>query len=146
VPIGPRDYLSAAKDMVAGRVHSAEANTITQQLRGWLLGHGFDGYGAPWAASLAQMVRLVSLIVTVWLALRWLIGRLPRDPVVGVLAVTALMAHAPMLFVFSTTYRYSVLAWDLSLLVLVVAIGRGLLTWSRPVEPARPAMVGGATA
>jgi hypothetical protein len=35
------------------------------------------------------------------------------------MAVAALLAHVPMLFIWETPARYAMLAWDLCLLVLV---------------------------
>ena len=42
----------------------------------------------------------------------------------AVVAVAALCAHIPMLFIFSTYYRYAMLAWDLNLIVLLVCLAR----------------------
>ena len=45
--------------------------------------------------------------------------RLPDDPDLGVIAVAALLAQVPMLFVHSTVERYAVVGWDLCLIVLI---------------------------
>lgn len=66
-------------------------------------------------------VKLAGLIVTCWVALAWVLSggrRGERD--IAVIAVAAILAHVPMLFIFATHYRYAMLAWDLSLVVLVV--------------------------
>jgi hypothetical protein len=62
-----------------------------------------------------------------------------------VLAVAALMAHVPMLFVFNTIYRYAALAWDLTLLVMIVVVARSALIrrQSRAILPATEAVGAG---
>jgi hypothetical protein len=52
--------------------------------------------------------------------MRWVVGRLKTGSALGVVAVASLCAHLPMLFIFTTNYRYAMLGWDLSIVVLVV--------------------------
>jgi len=134
VPLGVGDYASAAGDLARGSFHTRETDVILSRLKEWLLTPGFGADGAPFAAMLAQAVNVLALLLSAWLAIRWLTRAL-ADDALGVLAVSALMAHVPLLFIFSTYYRYAITAWDLSLLVLIAAIARKALVPRR-----RPAL------
>jgi hypothetical protein len=124
VPLGARDYASAIRDIAQGR-HDTTAVTVTAaQLKGWLSGPGYVGIrNALTLAQTAHAVNLVALVVTCWVAFRWLVGGL-RERDLGVITVAAIAAHLPMLFIFSTSDRYAMLGWDLSLIVLLVSLAR----------------------
>jgi hypothetical protein len=125
VPLGPRDYAAAVADIVRGNLDSREVATTVAQVRGWLGAEGFTMLPAlRGVAAVAHGLKLVALAITVWVAMTWLIGGRRQRPDIGVLAVASLMAHVPMLFIFTTNYRYAMLGWDLSIAVLAVWLYR----------------------
>ena len=123
VPLGPRDYVTAAEDLLRGDARTEAVAATAKQLTGWLWNPGLvvteRVIPLAWASHL---VKLLALIVTAVVGLRWAFGRLPGRDAVGVVAVAALCAHVPMLFIFSTHYRYAMLGWDLSLVVLIATL------------------------
>jgi hypothetical protein len=124
VPLGVGDYISALGDVARGT--ESPARTVTAaQLHGWLGGPAYSAYrGAiPWAAT-AQTINLIALGLVCWLALRWLFGGLREQPALGVIAVAALCAHIPMLFIFNTSPRYAVIGWDLCLMLFIASLVR----------------------
>lgn len=121
----PADYLSALRDVIGGRLHTEAVTVTSRQLAGWLWDPGFvvrpELRAVAWAL---HAVKLLALGITGWVAVRWLAGRCATNTSVAVVAVAALCAHAPMLFTYTTHYRYAMLGWDLSLIVLIVwAVG-----------------------
>lgn len=127
VPLGPGDYASALGDGLAGRLDSPAIEKTSAQLRGWLWAP--PGFLAPGlllhlrlvpAAWIAQVVNLFALMIAFWVAVRWIASRCARGTGLAVVAVAAICAHIPMLFLFGTHYRYAMLGWDLSLIVLIV--------------------------
>jgi len=130
LPIGVGDYGSALSDVARGRFDTDATATTMRQIKGWLSGPGYVGanaLGTPgilWLAWTTHGIRLLALIVTCWVAVRWLAGRLREQMAVGIIAVAALCAHIPMLFIYSTVERYAVLAWDLSLIVFIASLAR----------------------
>ena len=120
LPITPSHYLTAASDILRSDFDSATVVLVSQQLRGWLWQPGFvirpELRTLAWALHL---LKLAALAVTCWTVVLWAIGRLRDRRALGVIAVAALLAHVPMLFTYSTHYRYAMLGWDLSLVVLV---------------------------
>lgn len=123
VPIGVGDYGAAIGDVVQGRVDTPAIDVIAGQLEGWLLNPGFIPTSELSILSgSAHAIRLLALLVTCWVALCLLVRRTSRKEAgVGVVAVAAILAHIPMLFVFNTAYRYAMLGWDLSIVVLIVS-------------------------
>ena len=119
----PGDYASAAWDVLRGDFHTKTVDLVLQQLHGWLWEPGFvirpELMRLAWAL---HFVKLLALAVTCWTVVRWSIGRLADRPALGVIAVAALLAHAPMMFTVTTHYRYAMLGWDLSLVVLIGSI------------------------
>ncbi len=69
-------------------------------------------------------IKLLALMVTCWAVLRWVVSGFVKGTDLAVVAVAAICAHIPMLFIFSTHYRYAMLGWDLSLMVLIVWFAR----------------------
>ena len=123
-PLRPADYAIAVFDLLRGRIHSHEVAVTSTQTVGWLLDLGLVSREAlvP-LARVAQGVRLFGLAMTVWVAARWVgRGRVEND--FGVLAVAAIAAHLPMLFINSTYARYDMLGWELSMFVLVIWMAR----------------------
>jgi hypothetical protein len=119
--LGIGDYAVAVRDVITGQTDSATAIRISQQLTSWLGGPAFAD--RRWLMPLAWAVhalKLLALVVSMWVAARWVSGRSAVRARVGVMAVAALLAHVPMLFIWETPSRYAMLAWDLCLLVLVV--------------------------
>lgn len=124
LPVGVGDYGSALRDVVRGRFHTGATAIVRKQLSGWLGGPGFLGVNALMLAWITHAMRLFALALTGWVAIRWLAGSLTEDADLGVIAVAALCAHVPMLFIYSTVERYAVVAWDLSLVVLIGWLAR----------------------
>lgn len=122
----PADYLSALRDVMGGRLHTEGVTVTSRQLAGWLWNPGFvvrpELRAVAWAL---HAIKLLALGITCWVAVRWLVGRrATSNTAVAVIAVAALCAHAPMLFTYTTHYRYAMLGWDLSVIVLIVwAVG-----------------------
>ena len=140
IPIGVRDYAAAVSDVLHGRLASSAIALTSHQLQGWLWNPGFLVRDAllPLAWVL-HVVKLLGLLVSVWVAARWAAGRFARGTDLAVVAVASLCAHVPMLFIFSTHFRYAMLGWDLNLVVLLVWLVRLLspaLSPSRDVAPA----------
>lgn len=125
VPLGIGDYAHALSDVLQGRLSSPAAETVSAQIQGWLLDPGF-AY-RPWMQPLAWVahaVKLAGLIAACWVVCRWIAARFATGTDLAVMAVAALLAHAPMLVIFDTDYRYAMLGWDLSLLVLIGSLFR----------------------
>jgi hypothetical protein len=123
LPLGVGDYLSALGDVLRGRLDTHATAVTSAQLSGWLWNPGFVYLYADRLMPLAwavHAVELFALIVTCWIACRWVAGGFVKDTKLAVMAVAAILAHAPMLFVYTTDYRYAMLGWDLSLVVLIV--------------------------
>ena len=78
---------------------------------------------APMAWAL-HVVRLFGLVITCGVAMAWVASRFSRDTALAVVAVAAICAHLPMLVVFNTRDRYAMLAWDLTMFVLIVWLAR----------------------
>ena len=123
LPVTPAHYVRAALDLLRANFDSDVIGDVQRQLHGWLWSPGFviraEVSLLAWALHL---VKLLALIITAWTVLRWAIGRRAETgtpAVLGVIAVAALLAHLPMLFAVMTHYRYAMLAWDLSLVVLI---------------------------
>ena len=148
VPLGPRDYAAALADLARGQYESEAVITTFNQVRGWLLGRGFvlRGQLDP-LARVADMVKLFAFGLTLWTVVRWALdsararasGRRGAAPALGVIAVAAVCAHIPMLFVFETHYRYAMLGWDLSLVVMLAWVAR--LCQTLPAQPAETSVV-----
>jgi hypothetical protein len=118
--LGLRDYLSAIGDVVRGQLDTPATAVISQQLGGWLWNPGFlirDGL-KPLAWAL-HGVKLLALTVTCWVAYRWVAGAFATRTPLPVVAVASICAHLPMMFIFNTHFRYAMLAWDLSVIVLI---------------------------
>lgn len=118
LPIGVREYLSAAADVVSGRFDSSAVGIAAAQVRGWL----WSDPRTP-AEWMALVFRLVALAASCAVAVRAAFGgyRSRRYAPLAVVAVAALLAHVPMLFVHATFDRYAILGWDLSIIVLICA-------------------------
>jgi hypothetical protein len=131
VPVGVGDYATALGDVLRGHGESPAATMTGAHLKGWLWDPGLVVRGElrPLAWG-AHVVKLAALLVTCGIALRWMVRRFDGHPGLPVVAVASLLAHLPMLFVFATQYRYAMLAWDLTLVVLIVWLAG--LTSPRP--------------
>jgi hypothetical protein len=119
--LGVGDYTRATIEVLDGRPDSAGVMRVSQQLRAWLGGPGF--VDREWLMPLAwatHVVKLGALLVTAWVAVQFAVRSRSIRPPLGVMAVAALLAHVPMLFIWETPARYAMLAWDLCLLVLLV--------------------------
>lgn len=125
VSLGIGDYGSALKDLLNGRTHTTGFETVVRQVTGWLWSPGLlvrPQLTMPaWAV---HPVKLLALIVTCWVAVRAVVSRFTHESALGVVAVASLLAHVPMLFIFTTHYRYAMLAWDLSIVVLAASLIR----------------------
>ncbi len=118
LPLGPREYMSAAADLLQGHTATPAATQAFTQLSKWLGNPGFvvTPRLRPFAWA-AHVVKLLALLGTIILVARAL-GRRKQRTSLSILAVTALCAHVPMLFVFEPNPRYDMLGWDLSVLTL----------------------------
>jgi hypothetical protein len=140
VSLGPRDYLAAAGDVLRGRTDTSAMAVVAPQLRGWLVDPGLlyqRSMPTMWWAAYA--VNLLSLAVACWIALQWAVRRSSTGGDLAVTAVAALLAHAPMLFIFDTDYRYAMLGWNLSLVVSIGWIARAWRTRERSTRDGIPA-------
>jgi hypothetical protein len=129
VPLGAGDYLLAAGDILQGQLRTARTAAVAAQFRGWLADPGplfFES--SPLAGSILYAAHLLGLGLAGWTAAQWLTRGAAKRPALSVIAVAALLAHAPMLFIFDTDYRYAMLGWLLSLIVLAGWFGEG---WRR---------------
>jgi hypothetical protein len=126
VPLGPGDYLAALQDLVRGELGSRAVEATSAQLQGWLWTRRFllvQRLAVP--ALAAQVVNIIALVVTWCVALRWVMGRgLRGGPAVGIVAMCAVLGHVPMFFIFDPHYRFSMLGWDLALVVTLVTLLR----------------------
>ena len=119
--LGPGDYVRATSDVFTTNFDSDVIDRVQRQLYGWLWSPGFVIRSeVRLLAWVLHLVKLFALVTTGWTVLRWAIGRRGETSrSLGVIAVAALLAHLPMLFAIMTHYRYAMLAWDLSLIVLI---------------------------
>jgi len=121
LPLGVGDYVSAIGDVMRGRMDSDAVAVTSQQLRGWLWNPGFSFRPALRPLAWAALgIKLLALGVTCSVVLRWVAGRFRRGTDAAVVAVAAICAHVPMLFTYTTHYRYAMLGWDLCLVVAIV--------------------------
>lgn len=121
VSFGPRDYVAALVDVLQGDFSTREVQVTSSQLRGWLWTQRFVLVGQLLTAALAaQVLNLIALAITCWVAVRWLVSRFRDTTGLAIVAVASLLAHLPMLFIFATHYRFSMLGWDLALVVAAV--------------------------
>jgi hypothetical protein len=137
--LGPGDYLTAARHLLLGNLETKKVSAVSNQIMGWLFAYGL--IMRPQLQPLAwgmHGVKLVALAATCVVAVRWIISRRRDQHALGVMAVAAMLAHLPMLFVFTTNARYAALGWDLSLLVLIVSVSRFTM---RPVGHIEPSTV-----
>ena len=81
--------------------------------------------------------------MSLWVVGLWVPGRATLRPPLGVMAVAALLAHVPMLFIWQTPSRYAMPAWDFCLLVLVVHAGSDARRVAVEDAPHAPAAVAG---
>src|SRR5471030_644831 len=73
VPLGPNDYLTAAGDILRGRMNTHAIAITSAQLKGWLGGPVFIGADVEWLAGPAHVLNLLALALCCWTALRWLV-------------------------------------------------------------------------
>ncbi len=125
VTLSPMTYLQAGQELLAGNWKAQHINEVIKQLSGWLWTLPRLTYPSlKFAAELFMIGNLVTLAITVFIAFRPSL----RREVIFVLAWTALAAHLPMLFIYdSAQFRYAMLAWDLSAILTIVIIAKGLL-------------------
>jgi hypothetical protein len=119
---GIGDYLQAAGDLFRGQFgEGSSLFLVSQQLRAWLFDVGpvVPVELIPIARAL-HVVKLAALVLTGWLALRFLAGGSVKPKGLGVVAVAAGGAFATLLVSTYTVYRYAILGWDLCLVVLIV--------------------------
>ena len=121
LPTGVGDYVSALGDVLRGRPESSAVAVISEQLKGWLWNPGFSFRPALQPLAWAALgIKLLALGVTCLVVLRWVAGGCRQGTDAAVVAMAAVSAHIPMLFIYTTNHRHAMLAWDLSLVVLIV--------------------------
>jgi hypothetical protein len=136
VPLGPVGYLTASRDVLAGRTDTQVVGATYARLAEWLWSEGFSFWPLPDTVERAtRLLRLVALAITVWVAMTCAIRRRVAGTDMTYLTGAAIGAHLPMLFIFSTYHRYAMLAWDLSMIVLIVWALRRTTTAMNP-DPA----------
>lgn len=120
VPLSPITYLRALGEVVTRNFRGDYLTVVISQLAGWL-----EAQPRIPVASLRTVaegfliLRLVTLVVTIYAAFRYLREGGPRQA----LAWSALAAHLPMLFIFaSAQFRYAMIAWDLCAIVTLLVI------------------------
>ena len=132
MPLGVGDYFSALGDVLCGRFEEGKTPVIAEQLRGWLFDVSYARLSYVIKEKLVLIplawafhgVKLLALMVACWVIFHWGTGGFKRGTDLAVVAVAAVCAHIPMMFIFSTHYRYAMLGWDLCLVVLVVWVVR----------------------
>jgi hypothetical protein len=137
VPFSLRDYVIAAGELVQGQA-TDHRHLIAEQLQGWLWNPGV--LVRPWVEPLAwplQIVSLGTLAVTVWRVL-WP-ARDATARTLRLIGVAALAAHAPLLVIFSTHYRYAMLGWFLCALVTIGVCAEYYPRWIREMALRCPA-------
>jgi hypothetical protein len=123
--LGVGDYAAALRDVVRGQAHSDAAVATFTQIKGWLWNPGLlvRPELKPFAWFM-HVIELTALAVSCLVALRWVVHRFETDSDIAVVAVAAVCAHIPMLFIFTTHYRYAMLGWDLAIVVLIASVAR----------------------
>lgn len=142
VPLGVGDYWSALGDVLRGRFADGKVPVIAEQLKGWLFGASDVGLTYVIKQKLIPMplawafhgVKLLALVVTCWVILRWGTGGFKRGTDLAMVAIAAVCALIPLMFIFSTHYRYAMLGWDLCLVVLIVWMARLMAGWKVATE------------
>jgi hypothetical protein len=136
--LGVGDYVSAFGDLLRGRADTDAVILTSEQLKGWLWDPGFlvrpELQSLAWAA---HGIKLLALTVTCWVVFRGIVGVLAKETALAIVAMAAICAHVPMLFTYTTHYRYAMLGWDLSLVVLIVWLAR----LSRRMPKSNPSLV-----
>jgi hypothetical protein len=138
VTLGLGDYLAAAGSALTGHFDTASVAATSRQIKGWLAGPGFSYQ--EWlqpVAWIAHGIKLLSLLVAGWLVVQWAAQRFSDHRPLAIVALASICAHVPMLFVFNTDHRYSMLAWDLGLFVLAVHAWSGAVVAVRPEDTPR---------
>ena len=121
---GVGDYVDAFRDVLTGRLNEASPFwLIVRQARTWMfdLGPVIHPALTPLAQALHGL-KLAALGLCVWMTMALCVGRPVQRPGLNVIAATGVLLLAPMLFARYLLFRYTVLGWDLCLLVLIVQL------------------------
>jgi len=133
-----QNVVRAPVDVLRGRLESDAVVSAREQITRWL-GSPVFAYtpSSPALEWPARALRLAALAVTMWVAFAWGAHRRRIPAGLALVAGAALWAHAAMLVVLGLTYRF-LLAWDLSVIVLMVWIlsRSGAATQSKSAAPA----------
>lgn len=118
VPLSPLTYLKASGELVTGNWQGLHIVQAGKQLWGWLwnLPELRPYYRAT--TVVFTVLRLPTLAVAATLA--FMSHR--KQGFLPILSWTAIAAHIPMFFIFSTDFRYAMLAWDLCAIATLVVI------------------------
>ncbi|OFW02333.1 MAG: hypothetical protein A3I61_19450 [Acidobacteria bacterium RIFCSPLOWO2_02_FULL_68_18] len=119
-----QDLLRAPVDVFRGRLDSGAVASARQQITTWLWSPVFSY--SPSSSALQwpeRTLRVAALVVTMWVAFAWAARRQRAPADLALVAGAALWAHAAMLVVAGLTQRY-LLAWDLSVVVLIIWVLR----------------------
>lgn len=115
-----RNLVRAPVDLLQGQVSSEAVRGARYQLTTWLVNPAYAySPSSPALRWPERALRLASLVVTMWVAFAWAAHRSRAPAGLALVAGAALWAHAAMLVVAGLTQRY-LLAWDLSVVVLIV--------------------------
>ena len=126
LPLSPITYIQAAYELISVNWDGQHLVKAFKQIWEWLFKLPELRHFSRAIAVLFSILRLPTLIVTIYFAFRpnW------KQSNIFALAWVALAAHVPMLFVFSSRFRYAMLAWDLSAIVTIAVIAnRGSLSF-----------------
>ncbi len=121
IPVAPGDYAVALGDLLRGQFDTDTVATTAARLKDWVWGPTFVLVGrlAP-VAPVSQAINLLALMAVIWIGLRGFIKAGVQTTALRVVAVAAICANIPVLFVHASHYRYAILGRDLSLIVLVM--------------------------
>jgi hypothetical protein len=119
-----KNLVQAPVDLLQGELNSNAVGGARYQLTTWLVNPAFTYL--PSSSVLRwpeRALRLAALMVTMWVAFTCASHRRRAPAGLALVAGAALWAHAAMLMVAGLTQRY-LLAWDLSVIVLIIWILR----------------------
>ena len=109
IPLGLQDYAASLADILRGRPETPVVAATSGQIAGWLWDPGFVYTNSlrpvAWAV---HFVKLFALALTSWVAWRTVARGRAQATDLAFVAGAAVFAHVPMLFIFSTQYRYGV--------------------------------------
>ena len=124
VPFGIGDYLTAVGDVLNGNFEG-KPTILAQQLVKWLFDPGnVITVKLRLLAIAVHGISLIGLVLTFWVVFRWIRERFVNNNDLAIVAIAAIFALIPMLFIFSAHYRYAMLGWELCMVIFIVFVAR----------------------